>query len=413
LNGQQFRNNSLLGDLFRQEYPKMTAVLCRRFGLEHIEIAEDIISDAFLKASENWASNGVPENPAAWLYTVAKNKARDHLKRISLFETRVAGNIRPDDEEKDLDFGFGSGYIGDSQLAMIFAVCDPDNSAESQICLALQILCGFRVEEIANAFLTSLETIRKRLYRAKTRLRNSGFQIRTLSGANIQSRLDTVLKTLYLLFNEGYFSKTNDRLIRNELCAEAMKLALILTDNPLTDTAQTKALLALMCYQGSRLAARTADTGETLLFDEQDQSLWNQELIEKGNYYLVNACQDNQVSKYHLEAAIAYWHAHPAAPHQWRHILQLYNQLILIEYSPIAALNRAFALARVYGHEKAILETEKLKLTDNDQYHKLLGYLYEEIDTGKAIGHYSLALKLTRANPAKQVLMKKIELLSN
>jgi RNA polymerase sigma factor (sigma-70 family) len=211
LNGQQFRNNSLLGDLFRQEYPKMTAVLCRRFGLEHIEIAEDIISDAFLKASENWASNGVPENPAAWLYTVAKNKARDHLKRISLFETRVAGNIKPDDEEKDADFGFGSGYIGDSQLAMIFAVCDPDNSAESQICLALQILCGFRVEEIANAFLTSLETIRKRLYRAKTRLRNSGFQIRTLSGANIQSRLDTVLKTLYLLFNEGYFSKTNDR----------------------------------------------------------------------------------------------------------------------------------------------------------------------------------------------------------
>jgi RNA polymerase sigma factor (sigma-70 family) len=413
LNGQQFRNNSLLGDLFRQEYPKMTAVLCRRFGLEHIEIAEDIISDAFLKASENWASNGVPENPAAWLYTVAKNKARDHLKRISLFETRVAGNIKPDDEETDADFGFGSGYIGDSQLAMIFAVCDPDNSAESQICLALQILCGFRVEEIANAFLTSLETIRKRLYRAKTRLRNSGFQIRTLSGANIQSRLDTVLKTLYLLFNEGYFSKTNDQLIRNELCAEAMKLALILTDNSLTDTAQTKALLALMCYQASRLAARTADTGETLLFDEQDQSLWNQELIEKGNYYLVNACQDNQVSKYHLEAAIAYWHAHPAAPHQWRHILQLYNQLILIEYSPIAALNRAFALARVYGHEKAILETEKLKLTDNDQYHKLLGYLYEEIDTGKAIGHYGLALKLTRANPAKQVLMKKIELLSN
>jgi RNA polymerase sigma-70 factor (ECF subfamily) len=296
----------------------------------------------------------------------------------------------------------------DSQLAMIFAVCDPGNSAESQICLALQILCGFSVEEIANAFLTGLETIRKRLHRAKTRLRNSGFQIRTLSGAHVQSRLDSVLKTLYLLFNEGYFSKTNDQLIRNELCAEAMKLAVMLTDNPLTDTAQTKALLALMCYQASRLAARTADTGEIRLFDEQDQGLWNRQLIEKGNYYLVNACQDNQVSKYHLEAAIAYWHAHPAAPDRWRHILQLYNQLILIEYSPIAALNRAFALARVYGHEKAILETEKLKLTGNDQYHKLLGHLYEAIDTGKAIEHYRVALQLTRANPARQVLEKKI-----
>ena len=391
----------------------MTAVLCRRFGLEHMEIAEDIISDAFLKASENWAINGVPENPAAWLYTVAKNKAKDHLKRVSLFETRIAGNIKRDEEEAEPDFGFATAYIEDSQLAMIFAVCDPDNSAESQICLALQILCGFSVEEIANAFLTSLETIRKRLYRAKARLRNSKFQIRTLSGTDVQSRLDTVLKTLYLLFNEGYFSKTNDQLIRNELCAEAMKLAVILTDNPLTDTAQTKALLALMCYQASRLEARSTGTGEMLLFDEQDQSRWNQELIEKGNYYLVNACQDSQVSKYHLEAAIAYWHAHPAPPHQWRHILQLYNQLILIEYSPIAALNRAFALGMVYGHEKAILETEKLKLTDNDQYHKLLGYLYETIDTGKAIDHYRLALQLTRANPAKQVLERKIKQLNN
>jgi len=378
-----------------------------------MEIAEDIISDAFLKASENWAINGVPENPAAWLYTVAKNKAKDHLKRVSLFETRIAGNIKRDEEEAEPDFGFATAYIEDSQLAMIFAVCDPDNSAESQICLALQILCGFSVEEIANAFLTSLETIRKRLYRAKARLRNSKFQIRTLSGTDVQSRLDTVLKTLYLLFNEGYFSKTNDQLIRNELCAEAMKLAVILTDNPLTDTAQTKALLALMCYQASRLEARSTGTGEMLLFDEQDQSRWNQELIEKGNYYLVNACQDSQVSKYHLEAAIAYWHAHPAPPHQWRHILQLYNQLILIEYSPIAALNRAFALGMVYGHEKAILETEKLKLTDNDQYHKLLGYLYETIDTGKAIDHYRLALQLTRANPAKQVLERKIKQLNN
>jgi RNA polymerase sigma-70 factor (ECF subfamily) len=407
LNSKQF-NNALLSDLFRQEYLKMMAILCRHFGLTHIEIAEDIIGETFLKAAENWAINGVPDNPAAWLYTVAKNRAKDHLKRVTLFETKIAGNIIPDHVEQEPNVEFERAQIGDSQLAMIFAVCDPSNSTESQICLALQVLCGFSVEEIANAFLSRIETIKKRLHRARTALRNSHFQIKELSEANIKFRLDSVLKTLYLLFNEGYFSKTNDLLIRNELCAEAIRLALVLTENPLTDTVQTKALLALMCYQSSRLDARTNDSGETVLFDEQDRNLWNKALIEKGNYYFVNACQGNLASKYHLEAGIAYWHTNPTALNKWQHILQLYNQLILIEYSPVTALNRAFAIARVYGHEKAIQETEKLKLTDNDHYYKLLGYLYETIDTGKAIVHYGLAVQLTKAKAARQDLEKKI-----
>lgn len=405
-------NNDLLSGLFRQEYLKMIALLCHRFGLKHIEIAEDIISETFLKASENWAISGVPVNPAAWLYTVAKNRAKDHLKRIILFDTKIAGNINADTAEPDPDFELKTEHIEDSELAMIFAVCDPGNSPESQICLALQILCGFSVEEIANAFLTRTETIKKRLHRARTSLRNSNFTIKPLSEANIRFRLDTVLKTLYLLFNEGYFSKTNDQLIRNELCAEAVRLTLVLTDNPLTNTVQTKALLALMCYQSSRLGARTNNGGEIVLFDEQDQNLWNKDLIEKGNYYFVNACEGDHASKYHLEAAIAYWHTNPMAVNKWEHILKLYDHLILIEYSPVTALNRAFAIARVYGHEKAIQEAEKLRLTDNDHYHKLLGYLYETIDTGKAICHYTLAVELINSKAAKLVLTKKIEQLS-
>lgn len=411
MNVKQF-NNDLLSDLFRQEYLKMIALLCHHFGLKHIEIAEDIISETFLKASENWASNGVPENPAAWLYTVAKNKIKDHLKRITLFDTKIAGNINADTTEPGTDFEFNTEHIEDSELAMIFAVCDPANSAESQICLALQILCGFSVEEIANAFLTKTETIKKRLLRARTSLRNSNFKIKSLSEDNIRFRLENVLKTLYLLFNEGYFSKTNDQLIRNEFCAEAIRLTLVLTDNPLTNTVQAKALLALMCYQSSRLNARTNNSGEIVLFDEQDQNLWNKDLIEKGNYYFVNACEGNEASKYHLEAGIAYWHTNPTAINKWEHILQLYDRLILIEYSPVTALNRAFAIARVYGHEKAIQEAEKLRLTDNDHYHKLLGYLYEKIDTGKAIDHYTQASQLTKAKAAKQVLKNKIEQLS-
>ncbi|WP_019539579.1 RNA polymerase sigma factor [Proteiniphilum acetatigenes] len=387
----------------------MTAVLCSRFGLQHIEVAEDIASDTFLKASENWAIDGVPENPEAWLYAVAKNKARDYLKRIAFFETEVRETVKlkgPDDAGQDFDFDDQT--ISDSQLAMIFAVCNSVNSVESQICLALQILCGFSVEEIANAFLTKTETMKKRLQRARTNLRNDSFQIKPLSEAEIKSRLDIVLKTLYLLFNEGYFSKTNNRLIRKELCSEAVRLALILTENSLTDTSQTNALLALMCFQSSRLDARIDGSGETVLFDKQDKSLWDRSLIERANYYLVSATNGNEISKYHLEAGIAYWHTASADENKWQHILQLYNQLILIEYSPVAALNRTFAFAKVYGHEKAIVEAEKLNLTGNNHYHELLGYLYADINIEKAVNQYEQAIRLTKSKMEKQTLQKEI-----
>ena len=221
------------------------------------------------------------------------------------------------------------------------------------------------------------------------------------------------MKTLYLLFNEGYFSKTNNLLIRKDFCSEAMRLTLILTENQLANTPQTSALLALMCFQSSRLEARTNHLGEAVLFDEQDKSLWDKTLIEKGNYYLVNACNGNEVSKYHLEAGIAYWHTTPTDQNKWQHILQLYNQLILIEYSPITVLNRIFAFAQVYGCENAITEVEKLNLPDNNYYNGLLGYLNAEVDIDKAIYHYGQAIKLTKSKTEKQTLAKKIELLKD
>jgi RNA polymerase sigma factor (sigma-70 family) len=404
--------NELLPDLFRLEYSKMTAVLCRHFGLQHIEIAEDIVSETFLKASENWAINGIPKNPKAWLYTVAKNKAKDYFKHIAVFETQIKEAIKPNEIGMEQDFEFNDQNIADSQLVMIFAVCNPGNSAEAQICLALQILCGFSVEEIANAFLTKTETIKKRLLRAKANLRNDNFQIKTLGKPEVESRLDTVLKTLYLLFNEGYFSKTNKQLIRKDLCSEAVRLTQILTENSLTNTPQANALLALMCFQSSRLDARTNDKGEAILFEQQDKNLWNKTLIEKGNYYLVHACNGNEISKYHLEAAIAYWHTTPTDENKWQHILQLYNQLILTEYSPITALNRTFAFAKVYGHEKAIPEAEKLNLTESNYYHELLGNLYADTNIDKAINHYKKAIGLTKSRTEKQTLTKEIERLN-
>ncbi len=400
-------HKELLPHLFRQEYTKMTAVLCRHFGLKHIEIAEDIASDTFLKASENWALNGVPENPAAWLYTVAKNKAKDHLKHLTIIETQ--NETATDKIQAEHNFEFNNQNITDSQLAMIFAVCNPANSTEAQICLALQILYGFSLEEIANVFLAKTETIKKRLHRARTNLRNDNFQIRNLNENEIQSRLDTVLRTLYLLFNEGYFSKTNNHLIRKDLCSEAARLTLILTENQLTNVKQANALLALMCYQSSRLDARTNTKGEAILFEQQDKSLWDKTLIEKGNFYLVNACNGTEISKYHLEAGIAYWHTTPADQNKWQHILQLYNQLILIEYSPVTALNRTFAFAKVYGNKQAISEAEKLNLTESNYYHELLGYLYTEINIDKAINYYERAIGLTKSRAEKQTLAKEIE----
>lgn len=405
-------HNELLPYLFRQEYAKMTAVLCRHFGLQHIETAEDIASSTFLKASEHWAVKGIPENPTAWLYAVAKNKTKDYFKKLSVFETKVQPE-KTSGIQHEYDFEFDNQIISDSQLSMIFAVCNPINSDESQICLALQILCGFSVEQIANAFLTKPETIKKRLQRARTNLRNDNFEIRKLSKEDAKLRLDTVLKTLYLVFSEGYFSKTDSKQIRTELCSEALRLTLLLTENPLTETPQANALLALMCFQSSRLEARINDKGEAVLFDDQDRNLWDKSLIERGNYYLVNATNGDEVSKYHLEAAIAYWHSTPTHKNKWKHILQLYNQLILIEYSPITALNRTFALAKVYGNQKAIIEAEKLSLVESNYYHELLGYLYTESDVEKAIFHYQKAIGLTKSETEKQTLKKQIDKLKN
>jgi RNA polymerase sigma-70 factor (ECF subfamily) len=387
----------------------MTAVLCRHFGLRHVEIAEDIASNTFLKASEDWALNGIPENPIAWLYLVARNKTKDHFRHISVFETRVKDNIRSDEVDVENSFEFNKQHIDDSQLAMIFAVCNPANSRESQIALALQILCGFSVQEIADAFLSKNETIKKRLQRARSNLRNDNFQIKLLTETEIRLRLDPVLKTIYLLFNEGYLSKSGNNIIRKEFCSEAIRLAFALTENPLSNFPKVNALLSLMCFQASRLDTRINSKGEAILFDDQDKNKWDIPLIEKGNYYLINACVENEISPYHLEAAIAYWHTVPTPENKWPHILQLYNQLILMEYSPITALNRTFAFAKVYGYEQAIPLAEKLALAENNYYHALLGHLYASSNSIKAIEHYQHAIRLTKSRTEKLTLSNEIE----
>lgn len=397
----------VIPNLFREQYAKMTAVLCRHFGLVHIELAEDIVSDTFLKATERWTIEGIPQYPEAWLYTVAKNKTKDYFKHQAVFDQKVKSEISQHTDQEDLPIELDSTVSTDSQLAMIFAICDPIIPTEGQLCLALQILCGFSIDEISNALLTKKETIKKRLFRAKEQLRASNFEIKALLPTQINQRLPQVHKTLYLFFNEGYFSTNHDQVIRKELCYEALRLTVMLTANDRTNTAETNALLALLCYQSSRLDARVNHQGELVLFDQQKTADWDTALIDKGNYYLVQATNQEETSKYHLEAAIAYWHT-TQNPAKWTSILDLYNQLILVEYSPITALNRTFAFAQVYGFEAGIKEAEKLNLLHNRFYFELLGYLYTPVHPQKAIHFFQQALALTQSPAEQNILHKKI-----
>jgi RNA polymerase sigma factor (sigma-70 family) len=401
----------LIPHLFRSEYRKIVAVLCKRFGFDQIETAEDIASDAFVTAAQTWALKGIPQNPVAWLYNVAKNKSKNFLQRESTFENKVAVEVKEHFSklyESEVDLSPQN--IDDSQLQMMFAICHPSISPEAQIGLSLRILCGFGIDEIAEAFLVNKETINKRLYRAKERLRGEKVTIALPAQSEINKRLEVVLTTIYLLFSEGYYSVSKNQIIRKELCLEAMRLCYMLVENKSTNKPQVNALLSLMCFHASRFDARINNEGVLVLYDEQDASLWNVELISKGGYFLNCAATGNVLSKYHLEATIAYWNTQQAdTKEKWENILQLYSRLLQIEYSPIAALNRTYALSKANGKMEAITTAEKLNLTDNHFYFMLLGELYTGIDNQKARLNFQKAFSIAKTYTDKQSIQKKID----
>ena len=402
-------NQELIPHLFRTEYQKIVSVLCNLFGIHHIEIAEDIVSDTFLTASETWAIKGIPENPTAWLYTVAKNKTKNYLKRNDIFEKKIVTEIKYNSpiNNPEFEIDLSDQNIADSQLAMLFTVCNPSNSDEAQIALALNLLCGFGINEIADAFLSNKEVIYKRINRAKEKLKEENIKIQNPNPPEIKERIDTVLKTIYLLFSEGYYSTSQNTTLRKDLCAEAMRLTYLLIQNKTTHLPATNALMALMCFHSSRFEARTTENGEIILYQDQDESLWNQELIDKGTYFLSQSSTGNTLSKYHLEAGIAYWHTQKKdTAEKWEHILELYNNLIILEYSPIVALNRTYVLSKVIGKQGAIAEAEKLQLTDNHFYYSLLGNLYSGYDNQKALQHFQTAFDLAKTNSDKNIINK-------
>ncbi|GAB3500017.1 RNA polymerase sigma factor [Spirosoma knui] len=406
-----------LKQLFQQEFTKLVAVISRRFGLEHIELAEDIVSETFLLAAETWGIQGLPANPTAWLYVVAKQKTLYHFRRHKLLEEKVLPQLTAS-ESTDDDWDsltLSAQTIRDSQLQMLFAICTPLIAGEAQIGLALRILCGFGIDKIAEAFLSNKETINKRLFRAKEKLRAANVTMELPAASELVRRLDRVLHVIYLLFNEGYYSKTQKRALQKDVCLEAMRLAVMLTEYEQTDSPKTNALLALMCFHASRFEARRIHDGQInddslVLYEQQDDSLWDTALIRQGFVYLEKSFQGDELSTYHLEARIASWHCFKEdTPEKWTSILELYDQLLLINNSPSVALNRMYALYKVKGRVVALGAAKHLHLETNHLYHVLLGELYREAEPSQAKIHFQQAYALAKTHTDRQTIQQKLD----
>jgi RNA polymerase sigma factor (sigma-70 family) len=401
----------LVAHLFRHEAGRMVSVLTCMLGFDKLELAEDIVQDTMVMALKSWPFNGIPDNPSAWLHRVAKNRALDLVRReatLQKINTELARDAGLTGMDEPI---FHEDAFTDSQLRMLFACCHPSVSFDAQVTLCLKILGGLSVREIANAFLTTEETITKRLYRAKEKLRAESAVMVVPTGFQLANRLDAVLQSIYLLFNEGYTSSHPDLLIRRDLSAEAMRLCLLLTDYPGTAKPQTYALLALFCFQAARFDARLDNGGAIVLLPDQDRTQWDQALIRRGRQYLSLSAQGEVLSAYHLEAGIALLHSLSPSFEQtnWPAILQYYDLLYAQKPSPVVALNRAVALAQVGQVHEALQAVLLLNtLTNSHYYHAILGDLYQkEGQLELAKHHYSEALALTNSKAEQALLSRK------
>ena len=398
-----------ISTLYRNEYSKIVSVLCKTYGISNLQFAEDVVSETFLIATETWKLKGIPKLPKSWLYAVAKNKIKDQFKRNTVFNEKIKPQLLNAENYQHLEPSFSDTNIADSQLQMLFAICNPTISSESQITLALRILCGFGVQEISNAFLSNKQNINKRLGRAKKALRDKKIELSPPSNQQLVTRIDNVLSVIYLLFNEGYYSRSSNQGLKKEMCFEAMRLNYLLLENSFTNLPKVNALMALLCFHSSRFDARTDDEGELVLYADQNKEHWNKELIDKGVYYLSLSTKE-AVTKYHLEAGISFWHTKSEnSAEKWENILGLYNKLLQIEYSPIIALNRTYVLSKARSKEEALHQALKINLKENHLYHSLLAQLYEGVDLKEQTSHLKTALQLVKTNGERKILADKLK----
>ncbi|HEU4765866.1 MAG TPA: sigma-70 family RNA polymerase sigma factor [Pyrinomonadaceae bacterium] len=356
--------DELVDHLFRRHSAKIVATLTRVFGSRHLDLAEDVVQDALLKALQQWPFKGIPENPAAWLTLVAKNRALDLLRRDASLASKT--------QELELALPRLSfeGAI-DDQLALILMCCHPALPLEYQIALTLKTACGFSTTEIARAFLTPQTTIAQRLVRAKRQIRDHDIVIDPPSLDDLPARIDSVLRVIYLLFNEGYAATSGDDLVRSDLCEEAIRLGTLVVDQSPLQLPGAHALLALMMLQAARLSARTLADGTLAVLAEQNRELWDRKLIVVGMRHFGESAAGNSITTYHLQAEIAAIHATSSSDTDtdWPKLVELYDDLYKLEPTPIVLLNRAIAISRADGPHAGLAALEQI-----DTHHALRNY---------------------------------------
>lgn len=379
--------------LFRHSTGRILATLTRVLGPARLDLAEDCLADAIEQALRVWPVSGVPANPHGWLFRVARNRALDVVRRERSQREKLPLLTETTDE------------AGDGELALVFLCCHPALPRTSQVALTLKIVGGLGVREIATALLAKESAVAQRLVRAKKWFRESGEPI--VVPTALESRLDGVLDVLYLLFNEGYQATTGELVVRRELCAEAIRLTRLLAADSRTDLPRVRALLALQLLQASRLPARD----ELVLIDEQDQSRWDTALVREGTAVFERSCTGPELSAFHVEAAIAL--CHTVSPPDWRRILALYDDLLVVRPSAVVRLNRAIALAAVDGPRAGIAELDRLSgepsLAGHLPLPAALGALHLRAgDPAEAARHYREALRLPCSEPQRRFLEQRL-----
>jgi RNA polymerase sigma factor (sigma-70 family) len=384
---------------FRHELGRLVSVLSRRFGVARLELCEDAAQTALLRATQAW-SWGLPDDPGAWLYRVAHNHVLDELRRGKRDERYLT----------EVQSEYAQQEVQDDVLRLLFVCANPAIPPESQLVLALKTLCGFSTGEIALRLFQSEEAVHKRLQRARDRLREQA----EVAGLDPE-RVPSVLHMLYLLFNEGYSSAQPDRVIRRELCDEALRLALMLREEPAGALPETDALIALMCFHGARFDARVDGMGGLLLLEEQDPSRWDHELIQRGLFHLGRSARGETLSRYHLEAGVAAEHclAPSYAQTNWAEIVRLYEVLERVAPSPLNVLNRAIALAEWQGPDAGLAALAAFEppgwLLGYYLWDATLGELHRRRgDRERAITHTKRALAAAPTNPEKALLERRL-----